>query len=108
MNLVNIEEIESKVEREFNERYEAKEELRGRAVVRAVVKAYGKPVDVAIDSENGTTIMRGIKYDGDLYSISGVILPHEYYEVKRRLGLIIASIFGVLSLVLIVKIASAM
>jgi len=104
MNLVNIKEVESKVEREFNKRYEAKEELRG----RAVVKAYGKPVDVAIDSENGTTIMRGIKYDGDLYSISGVILPHEYYEVKRRLGLIIASIFGVLSLVLIVKIASLM
>ena len=100
MKLVNIKEVESKVEREFKARYEAGKELSGRAAARA----HGKRVTVAV-TEGGVEIeMAGLEYKGALYDIHGTALPSNYYKKEHALGLAILCIFGLISLMLIVSV----
>jgi len=69
MNLVDEKEVESKVEREFNERYEENEELRG----RARVVAFGKK-GIAQCEHTGIEI-QCIEFEGLVYSKFGDPLP---------------------------------
>jgi hypothetical protein len=99
MSTVNIKEVESKVEREFKERYEAEKALSGRAAVRA----HGKRVTVAVTEGDVEIEMAGLEYKGALYDIHGTPLPGNYYKKEPALGLAILCIFGFISLMLIVS-----
>ena len=91
---------ESKVEREFKERYEAAKELSGRAAVRA----HGKRVTVAVTEGDVEIEMSGLEYKGALYDIHGTPLPGNYYKKEPALGLAILCISGLITAIIIISI----
>jgi len=101
MNLVNFKEVESKVEREFNERHKASEELRG----RARVVAFGKK-GVAQCEHTGIEI-QCIELEGLVYSKFGDPLPDNWIwrpaMSRKAAAVLIGMLIGSILLIALIR-----
>jgi len=101
MNLVNEKEVESKVEREFNQRHEASEELRG----RARVVAFGKK-GIA-QCENTGIEIQCIEFEGLVYSKFGDPLPSNWIwrpaMSRKAAALLIGMLIGSIVVIALIR-----
>jgi hypothetical protein len=101
MNLVNIKEIESKVEREFNERYLTAEKIRS----RAFIVMHGKK-GIAQCEHTGIEIPC-LELGGDLYSKFGDTLPDNWIwrpaMSRKAAALLIGMLIGSIVVIALIR-----